>query len=90
MSIEYLKVRHEDVKKVGGDAAYLLAFLRLQHKTLRRDQDGYFSMDAAYVVRVLEVTRREFRYQMDKLTEAGLVERVEGKNQNVKPRYKLL
>lgn len=90
MSPEYLKVERKVVEDVGLDAAYLFAFLKLEHRSLRRGSDGYVWMEASYVERGIGYERNKFHYCRKKLVDAGLIDYISGNNQNAKPRYKVL
>jgi len=90
LKLKYIKIDCEVWDRVGGDAAIFLGFLQLNHAKLKRDKDGFFSMDSAYAVNGLGITRRQFRLWMDKLVDAGFIARKTGRNQNIKPKYKIL
>lgn len=90
MRVKYLKVDSELAERVGWDSAALYAFLRMRHSTLRRDDRGYFLMDAKYVERGIGMPRGLFRSCRDRLVREGLILYEYGANHNQKPRYKLL
>ncbi len=90
LKITYLKVRIDVAMEVGIPEAYLLEFLSLQHKTLRRDTSGYFEMEYSYVANSLRIPRKTFARMRQRLVEHGYIDYIEGTNLNVKPRYKVL
>lgn len=90
MEYNYLKVSFEVKRRLGGDAAFTLAYLDFISKKLKRDDQGYFCLDASFAARGLAINGKKFRRDRDKLVEAGYIEYIPGANQNVKPRYKLL
>lgn len=90
MRVKYLKVDSELAERVGWDSAALYAFLRMRHSTLRRDDRGYFLMDAKYVERGIGMDRFRFMRCRNKLAREGLILCEYGANQNNKSRYKLL
>jgi hypothetical protein len=89
--IEFLgHVRVDILSKYGGDAACVYAYLCFVARRKPKDGHGYFTMDSAFAARALGITRQRFIRSRDKLAMGELVDYIEGRNQNCKPRYKLL
>ena len=76
--------------KVGGDAAFLLAYLNYIAKRSRVDERGYFSLDSKYAIRGVGIPKRSFVRYREALVKAGYISYIPGDNQNIKPRYKVL
>lgn len=90
MNIDYLKVSFEARMKVGGDAAFLLAYLNYVSRRTPRDERGYFSLDSTFAIRGVGIPKRSFIRYREALVQAGYISYIPGDNQNIKPRYKVL
>ncbi len=74
---------------MSGDEAILHAYLRAVSRKCGKKQ-GFFELDAGAISRTLSMNRRQIVRNRDKLVALGKIAYIPGKNQNNKPRWKLL
>ncbi len=89
MSLRYLKVSIDVVQEYGCEAAVLLSLIATTSRILPKDQNGYCRIDSTYLMRGASLKRNKFLRIRQCLVDAGLIDVIQGNNQNVKPRYKL-
>lgn len=89
-SVEFLNnVRLDVYRRLGAEAAIVLAYLGFVGRVKHKDARGFFVLDSVHAAKSLGVSRSRFIRGRDKLVSDGLIEYVEGANQNAKPRYRL-
>ena len=86
----FIVVYQDEALELGTDVALLLAELRYLSKTLKKDDRGYFRVETAHLSKMLGYSKDKILRMRDKLVRNGKIDLVQGSNQNMKPRYKLL
>ena len=87
--LKYITVTLEDLRSLGIREAIFYAYL-MQVSQSREKERGFFELDMGYICRGLGITRRQAQWARDKLVRLGRISYVSGKNQNQKPRWKIL
>lgn len=87
--LTYLVVRLSDLRELSGNEVLFLAYLKQVSKA-KPKKSGYFELDSGYIGKTLCLDRRQVARMREKLVKAGRIAYIPGKNQNDKPRWKLL
>ena len=87
--LTFLVVELSDLDKLNGNEALFLAYLRQISRT-KPKKLGYFELDCGYISRAIHLDRRQIARLREKLVRLGRISYVPGKNQNEKPRWKIL
>ena len=86
----YMVVYNDEKIAYGADAAILLSELRFLSHRRKKDDRGYFSVENTYICKLLGIDKRKLIRDRDKLIKARRIDYIQGKNQNVKSRYKIV
>lgn len=88
--LPYIVVYNHEMVRYGTDAAILLAELRFLSDTRRKDRHGYFTVENKHLYTILGFSRDKLLRTRKKLQKYGKIEYIQGSNQNVKTRYKIV
>ncbi len=86
----FVLVYNDEIIAYGADAAILLSELRFLSHRRKKDDRGYFSLENKYLCNLLGIDKRKLIRDRDKLVKAGRIDYIQGRNQNVKSRYKIV
>lgn len=78
-----------DLVHMSGNEAILYAYLKAVARK-RGKKQAFFELDAGSITRALSMSRRQIVHSRDRLVDLGKIAYIHGKNQNNKPRWKLL
>lgn len=88
--IQYLKLDMNLAREKGLDCAMLFACLKLLARKQRMDDYGFFQVDRAFLEPNLGMSRDRLLRARKNLEESGMIQFIEGRNQNQRPRYKIV
>lgn len=86
----YCVVYFDEAAALGDSAAFLLSALRFFSKTRKKDDHGYFTIEGEFLRKALGFKKDKFIQARKKLIDAKRIDYIQGRNQNVKSRYKLV
>ena len=89
-NMEYIRVELADIERVGDPlTAILYSYLKFLSKRAEIDEHGYFRLDSRPICSKLRLDRQVLNRMRRRLMVKGLIDYIPGKNQNIKPRYKV-
>lgn len=80
----------EDLDLYGPSSALILAELRYLEKRRKKDEHGYFTVESSYICNRLKLKRDKFLRDRRTLIDQGIIDVIQGQNQNIKTRYKIM
>ena len=86
----YFVVYKDEIVSLGADAALILAELRYLSRKSKKDLGGFFTADSSFIREQIGMKRDTFLRNRDKLIKLGKIDFIQGSNQNVKSRYKIV
>jgi len=86
----FVLVYNDEIIAYGADAAILLSELRFLSHRRKKDDHGYFAVENTYLCKLLNINKRRLIYIRNKLIVARKIEYIQGANQNIKSRYKIV
>ena len=86
----FIAVYNDELIAYGADAAVLLSELRFLSHRRKKDNHGYFTIENTYLCKMLGMNKRKLIYERNKLIKAGRISYIQGANQNLKSRYKII
>lgn len=89
-NIKYLKVDLSLYGMLSGDELIFLSYLKFLCRKLKSDDRGYINLDSGYIERSLGMDRQKIRRYREHLVKLKVVDYIPGRNQNQKPRYRVL
>ncbi|MBQ9018251.1 hypothetical protein IJ117_00610 [Candidatus Saccharibacteria bacterium] len=88
--LRYLKLDMNLARELGLDCAALFACLKFLAKRQKLDDHGFFQVDRAFLQPNLGLSRNRLLRARKELENKGLIQVIDGLNQNQKPRYKIV
>ena len=86
----FYKIDAELLPLIGTDEALLLAILHSASKMRKKDDKGYFTIFTKYLMEKTGWWQGRTARVRNRLVELELIDFVQGKNQNVPGKYKIL
>lgn len=87
--LKYLIVNLSDLEKMNSDEALFLAYLKQVSRVMPKKGE-YFELDMGLAGRTLSLSRKQVMRLRDRLIDLDQLAYIPGRNQNSKPRWKLL
>ena len=86
----YFVIFQDEALELGADAALLLAELRYLEKHLKKDDHGYFRVDNSHIQEMVGFKKDRLASSRAKLIKAKKIDYIQGRNQNMKSRYRVI